>query len=136
MKEVMWFNGNVWALWNDICRCPHEIQSVLSLSQLVARRDSVSHGECQWVAGRLAGAASQKATEKKLWINIAVCLCLCLHLSLSLSLSYQKRFNPFWRRKRPMYFYNQVLWFHHSLFFLIMSIQHVQLHKFHWICVQ
>ena len=41
-----------WVLWNDICRCPHEIWgvSVLSQSQLVARRDTVSHGEYQRVA--------------------------------------------------------------------------------------
>ena len=24
VEAVTWLIGNVWALWNDICRCPHE----------------------------------------------------------------------------------------------------------------
>ena len=44
----------MWALWNDISRCPHGIWSVLSQSQLAARKDSVSHGEHQQVEYQLS----------------------------------------------------------------------------------
>ena len=41
----------MWALWNDTCRYPREIHSVLSQSQLAVRRDSVSQGEREYLGG-------------------------------------------------------------------------------------
>ena len=113
------------ALWNDISRSPCEIRSVLSKSQLAARRDLVNHEEHQGVAGCLAGAVSRRAAnsrptvedsqaekqkwglennttwygqEKKLWANITVCLCFPSSQSICLSLTIEALI-PFKRNK-------------------------------------
>ena len=73
----------MWVLWNDICRYPREIQSVRP-SQLAARRDSVSYGERQRIAGRPAGAAFHRVAKKNygsIWQSVFVSLCLPLSLT-------------------------------------------------------
>ena len=57
-------NGNVWVLWNNICRCPHEIgavwELVLSQSQLAITGALVSGWAPRWGSGPQCG--SQRAS--------------------------------------------------------------------------
>ena len=85
-EAVTWFNGNWWALWNDIYRCPREIRSDLSQSQLAGRRDSISHKKVMDQYGRL-----------HLISPASVCL--------RLSLSHRRSFGPFREKERHIYFY-------------------------------
>ena len=111
MVERIW-----WVLWNDICRCPREIESVLSQSKLAARIErSVSGASASgWVPswGQGTTVSLQLSTtwsrsrkrakwvledntawygqEKKLWVSRVDCFRLPLSPSVYLSFIPQK----------------------------------------------
>ena len=111
----MWLNRNVWVLWNDIGRCPHEIQaewvSVLE-SKLVAKRDLVSHGcTSKW---RNRRSAKRVREDNTIWSREEVVRdqysSSYLSPSAHLSLSHYRNFNS--KKNKELYFCKDVSCLH------------------------